>query len=109
MRKPGPDPKILDDLARMAGGAVNVFSGLQEQIRNDIRTRMDEMAARLDLVPRDEMDQAKAVIEKMRRQIQELEQRLDSLEGKSAKPPAKNKAKKKAGTGPQTRTTRQNK
>ena len=86
MKKFGSDPKILDDLARMAGGAVNVFSGLQEQIRNDIRTRMDEMASRLDLVPRDEMDQAKAMIEKLRRQVQEMEQRLDSLEGKTTKP-----------------------
>lgn len=86
MKIPGPDPKILDDLARVAGGAVNVLSGLQEQIRNDIRDRMEEMATRLDLVPRDELDQAKAAIAKMRTQIQALESRIDLLEKGHKKP-----------------------
>ncbi len=92
--KPGPDPKIFDDLARMAGGAVNIFSGLQEQLRGDLRTRMDDMAARLDLVPRDELDQAKAMIQKLGKQVQSLEQRLDALEGKKPKAAAKPAQKK---------------
>jgi BMFP domain-containing protein YqiC len=103
--KPGPDPKLFDDLARMAGGAVNIFSGLQEQIRSDIRTRMDEMAARLDLVPRDELDQAKAMIEKLSKRIQMLEQRLDAMEGKKPSKPAAKTAVKNPKTT-KTKTTR---
>lgn len=93
--KPGPDPKLFDDLARMAGGAVNIFSGFQEQIRGDIRARVDEMAARLDLVPRDELDQARAMIDRLGKQVRALEQRIDAMEGvKKQKPEAKPAPKK---------------
>ena len=99
MSIPRPDPKMLDDLARVAGGAVNIFSGLQEQIRNDIRARMEEMATRLDLVPRDELDQAKGMIDKLKKDLKNLELRIDTLEGKrmtkaeKAHTPGKAKAK----------------
>ena len=99
MKIPGPDPKILDDLARVAGGAVNVLSGLQEQIRNDIRDRMEEMATRLDLVPRDELDQAKAMIAKMRTQIQALESRVDLLEKGHKKPKPRETVRAVVGAG----------
>lgn len=92
MAIPGPDPKMLDDLARMAGGAVNIFSGFQDQIRNDIRARVEELASRLDLVPRDELDQAKAMIEKLRREIQALDARVAALESPAAKPARKKTA-----------------
>lgn len=98
MQIPKPDPKMLDDLARMAGGAVNIFSGLQDQIRNDIRARVEEMATKMDLVPRDELDQAKGMIEKLRQEVKALSSRLDNLEGKkSAKvaPATAGKAKAK--------------
>lgn len=93
----GPDPKMLDDLARVAGGAVNIFSGLQDQIRNDIRARMEEMATRLDLVPRDDLDRAVGTITKLHGQVQKLEARLDALEGKKPAPkkPSAGKAKAK--------------
>lgn len=97
----GPDPKMLDDLARVAGGAVNIFSGLQDQIRNDVRARMEEMATRLDLVPRDELDRAVGMITKLRAQVQTLESRLDALDGKkpsAKKPPTKKTSAKKAAT-----------
>ena len=99
MSIPRPDPKMLDDLARMAGGAVNIFSGIQEQIRNDVRARMEEMATRLDLVPRDELDQAKGMIEKLRKELKALEGRIEALEGKrpaKANPRVSGKAKARA-------------
>lgn len=92
---PRPDPKMLDDLARVAGGAVNIFSGLQEQIRNDVRARIEEMATRLDLVPRDELDQAKGMIDKLRKELKALENRVELLEGKKAKPASTIKTKPK--------------
>ncbi len=85
----GPDPKILDDIAKAAGGAVNILSGMQQQIREEIKTRMDDMAARMDLVPREDLDRAEAMIEKLRKQQAEFESRLAALEGKSGKPAAK--------------------
>ena len=99
MKIPGPDPKMLDDLARVAGGAVNIMSGLQEQIRNDVRARMEEMATRLDLVPRDELDQAKGMIAKLRTQIQALENRVTLLEGGHKKPKPKSTIRPVVGAG----------
>lgn len=84
MAIPGPDPKILDDLARVAGGAVNIMSGFQEQIRADMRARMEDMAERLDLVPRSDLDRALGMIAK-------LEQRVAALEGSKAKKTATKK------------------
>jgi BMFP domain-containing protein YqiC len=101
---PGPDPKILDDLARVAGGAVNIFSGLQEQLRQDMRSRMEEMMERLDLVPRDDLDRALGMIEKLRKDVSALEARIDALDGKAPKKtatkktPAKKTATKKKTT-----------
>ena len=72
-----PDPKIFDDISRVAGGAMNVFSGLREQLLNDIKARFEEMAARMDLVPRDDFDRLKA-------QVDALQKKVDSLSGAPA-------------------------
>lgn len=76
----GPDPKILDDIARLAGGAVNVASGLHQQIREEIKVRIEETANRMDLVPREDLEQALAMIEKQNRRIEDLEKRVSNLE-----------------------------
>ncbi len=95
-----PDPRIFDDLSRVAGGAMNVFSGMREQILADIKTRFDEMAARMDLVPREDF-------ERLEMQVKDLQKKIDALTGKkpaaatkaapkqSAKKPAKKTGKKK--------------
>lgn len=92
MPRPKLDPRFLDDIARVAGGAVNIVSGLQQQLREDLRSRVDSMADRADLVPRADLDRAEAMIAKLRTRIDDLEVRLDKLEGKKAAP--KTEAKK---------------
>jgi BMFP domain-containing protein YqiC len=81
-----PDPRIFDDLSRVAGGAMNVFSGLREQLLNDIKARFEEMASRMDLVPRDDFDRLEA-------QVKELQKQVAALSGKK---PAADAAKKPA-------------
>lgn len=88
-------PKVLHDVAKVAGGAVNIASGLREQIRNDIKSRVDSMVTQLDLVPRDDLDDAFAMIKSLNKKVEELEGRLSELEGKPVK---KAKAKKPAAT-----------
>lgn len=73
-----PDAKIFDDLAKVAGGAVNMFSGVRQQIEGEIKARIDDMADRLDLVPREDFDRLSALVTK-------LSARLDVLEGKKIK------------------------
>lgn len=108
MARPKLDPRLLDDIARVAGGAVNIVSGLQQQLREDLRSRMDDMADRADLVPRDDLERAEAMIQKLRSRVDDLEARLEKLEGK--KPAAAKKAapknttkKKSAPKGKKTR------
>lgn len=81
-----PDPRIFDDLTRVAGGAMNVVSGLREQILNDMRARFDDMAARMDLVPREDFDRLEA-------QVKSLQKKVDALEGKKTSAAPKSKAK----------------
>lgn len=72
--------RILDDVAQMAGGAVNIASGLRQQVQQDIQSRVENMAVRLDLVPREDLDQALAMIAALRKQLDDLESRVSTLE-----------------------------
>ena len=77
--------KILDDVARVAGGAVNVLSGVQKQIRDEIRTQIEDVAARLDLVPRDDFEKLEVMIVKAREEQEQQNERIAALEKKLAK------------------------
>ena len=86
-----PDPKIFEDLTRVAGGAMNLFSGIREQILNDAKARFEEMASRMDLVPREDF-------ERLELQVRDLQKRLDAVQGKPAKKQASKPAATKAKT-----------
>ena len=70
--------KVLDDIARVAGGAVNVASGLGNNIKDDLKTRMDEMGDRLNFVPREDF-------EALEMRVAALEQKLSEAEKPKAK------------------------
>ncbi len=75
---------MFDDIARVAGGAVNLLSGLQQQIQTDIKTRLDDMAARLDLVPREDLDRAEARIAALEKAVAALQGKKVPQQGKGA-------------------------
>lgn len=75
--------QFFDDLARMAGGAVSVMTGFTQQLREEIRVRVDEVAARLDLVPREDFERLEAMLKEARLEQTRLSKRLDALEKKS--------------------------
>lgn len=95
------ESRILDDIARVAGGAVGLMAGLRRQIREEIRSRIDEAALRLDLVPREEFERLEAVTAKARAEIDRLEKRIAALETAERSGKAVPKAKKtpRAGSG----------
>ncbi len=76
--------KVLDDVAQLAGGAVGLISHVQQQIQNDIRERIDDMIAKLDLVPREDLERVEAVAVEARKKQAELEKRIADLETKMA-------------------------
>jgi len=95
----GPDARVLDDIARVAGGAVNILGGLRQQIREEIKARLEDMADHMDLVPREDVDILKARIDKLEARIVTLEKGGKKTVAKatvSKKPKTKAKAKPKA-------------
>jgi len=68
-------PRIFDDLAGMAGGAISALSGLREEIEAMVRARLDEAVRRMDLVKKDDLEAAND-------RIAALEARIAALEAK---------------------------
>ncbi|MCE7887938.1 MAG: pyrroline-5-carboxylate reductase [Alphaproteobacteria bacterium PRO2] len=90
--------KILDDVARVAGGAVSAFSSLRRQVKDEVRARIDELAQRLDLVPREDFDRVELMAFKAREEQANLIKRIEALEaqlGAAPKTKSKSKAKRK--------------
>lgn len=74
--------EIFDDITKLAGGAAGTLNSVREQVKNDIKARVEEAAMRLDLVPREDLDRVEALLEKTIKDQQELIQRLEKLEKK---------------------------
>lgn len=72
--------KILDDMARMAGSAVGTLGNLSAQVKEEIRTRVDEAALRMDLVPRAEFERMEIMLQESRIKQEELLKRIETLE-----------------------------
>ncbi len=65
----------MDDLAKLAGGAAGIAGSMQQQIRNDIKARVEDMATRLDLVPREDFERLEALTQSLEARITELEKK----------------------------------
>ncbi len=74
--------RILDDLARVANGAVSTLAGVKDEIDILIRQRVERLLAGADMVPRDEFDAVKAMAAKARTEQEKLEARVQALEAK---------------------------
>jgi len=74
--------KIMDDMARLAGGTVGIVSGISHNIRAEIKSRVDEVVDRLDLVPRADLDRVEAMLQETRKQHDDLKLRIEKLEKK---------------------------
>ncbi len=78
MRSTRDNLKFMDDLAKMAGGAVQSLGGMREHIKSIVNSFLGEM----DLVTRDEFERVEALAQKARERQVELEKRLVALEKK---------------------------
>ena len=75
-------PRLLDDLAGVAGGAISALAGLRDEAEAMVRARVDEALRRLDLVRREEFDAVAAMVAKARDAQEAAETRLAALEAK---------------------------
>lgn len=74
--------KLVDDLAKMATGALGSFSEVRHQVKSMVRQRVDQIIAEMDIVTREEFDRVEALAARARDRQEELEQRIAELEAK---------------------------
>lgn len=72
--------RLLDDLAKLATGAIGTLGGVREEIETRIRERIERWAADMDLVTREEFDAVRDMAAKAREEQERLEARLAALE-----------------------------
>ena len=87
--------KLIDDIAKMATGALGSFSEVRHQVKTMVRQRVDQIIAEMDMVTRDEFERVEALAARARDRQEELEQRIAELEAKlGTAAPKKTKAAK---------------
>lgn len=77
---------------------MNVLSGLNKQIREEVRARLDDAALRMDLVPREEFERLEAMLREARREQEKQDRRIAALEKALLEKTAGSAKKKAAGT-----------
>jgi BMFP domain-containing protein YqiC len=84
-------PRIFDDIAGVAGGAISALTGLREEAESVLRARVDDLLQRMDLVRREEFEavqelaaNARAGQEAAEAKAITLETRLSALEARVA-------------------------
>ena len=78
------DSHILDDVARVATGAMGAASGLKSELDAMVKRRLEGILAQMDLVPRDEFDAVKEMAARARSESEALTERVAQLEAKLA-------------------------
>jgi BMFP domain-containing protein YqiC len=75
---------LFDDLAGVAGGAFSALAGVRGEAEAAMRSQVDAMVQRLDLVKREDLDAALELARRAREAQEGLEARVAALEGKLA-------------------------
>jgi hypothetical protein len=76
--------KLLDDLARVASGAMGVAVGMRDEVESAMRQRFARVLGQMDLVTRDEFEAVKAMAAKARSEEDSLKLRVAQLESQVA-------------------------
>ncbi len=77
--------RLLDDLAKVANGAVSTLVGVKDEIEALVRQRVDKLLADADLVPREDFEVVKAMVAEARIEQEHLSKRLAALEKAATK------------------------
>ncbi len=76
--------RVLDDVARIAGGAVSAMAALKQEVDALVRQRVERLAEDLELVTREEFDAVRATASRARAEQERLEARVAFLERRLA-------------------------
>ena len=88
------DRRIFDDLARLAGGAVDAMGAVRQEVEARVKGQVESMLSRMDMPTREEFEaartmaaHARAAGEDMSARIAALEARVAELEARLEPPP----------------------
>ena len=73
-------PRLFDDLAGIAGGALSALTGAREELNSLVQTRVDEILGRLQVVRREEFEVVREMAAIARTAQEDAEVRVKSLE-----------------------------
>lgn len=74
--------RLLDDLARVATGALGALTGVRDEVEARLRDQVERILGRMNLVRREEFDAVQAMAAKARAAQEALEQRVAQLEAR---------------------------
>jgi BMFP domain-containing protein YqiC len=81
------DNRILDDMAKVATGALGSLTGLRAEIEAKVQQQLERLLGRMNLVSREEYETMKSVAQEARAEQIKLERRLQEIERKLANIP----------------------
>lgn len=76
--------RLLDDLARLASGAMGAAAGVKDEVETLLRERLRRLLDEADLVSREEFEAVKAMAAKARAEQEALAARVAELEARLA-------------------------
>ena len=80
--------RLLDDLAKAAGGALSVITGVKSEAEAVLRQQFEKVLDKMDLVPREDFEAVRTMVAKARDQQEELTKQVAVLEAAlNIKPP----------------------
>ena len=71
--------RLLDDLAKIAGGAFSSFSTLKDEAEARLHEKLEKILVRMDLVKRDEFEAVQAMAIRARKENEALATQLEEL------------------------------
>ena len=74
--------KLLDDLAKVASGALGALGGLRGEVEAQIRQQMERVLSQMDVVGREEFEAVREMAVKARLEQEALADRLAALEAR---------------------------
>lgn len=76
--------RFLDDMARLAAGAVGSVAGMRQEIEARVREQLERLLRGMDLVKREEFEVVRAMASRARTEQEALAQRVAALEASLA-------------------------
>lgn len=76
--------RILDDLARVASGALSGVTGVKREVESRLKEQFARILAEMEVVSREEYEVARAMAAKARDEQMTMQDRLNRLEAQIA-------------------------